>query len=183
MIDVNNLNRAFPKYPITIEDKGWVYGVWYCGTSWHPAKIYGQYPPTFLKRALALFPKVKFILHCPSGTVTGPGICVDIKNNNVVKPKIIADSSCLPFQNNSFDLWLADPPYSYKDSRKYGTPPFSLPKMMKEAQRILKPGGYLGVLHVYYPSYSRKVFKLVALICVVTGFLRKTRIFSIFQKR
>src|SRR5882672_2394367 len=69
MISVANLNRAFPKYPITMEDKSWIYGVWYCGTSWTKIILHGQYPPGFLKRALALFPQAKDILHCPSGTI------------------------------------------------------------------------------------------------------------------
>ena len=34
MISVENYNKVFSKYPMTIEDKGWIYGVWYCGTAW-----------------------------------------------------------------------------------------------------------------------------------------------------
>src|SRR5258708_32282568 len=76
MISVESCNLAHPRYPVTIEDKGWVYGVWYCGTSWDRVRLHGQYPPGFLKRALSLFPQAKDILHCPSGTVMGPGVQV-----------------------------------------------------------------------------------------------------------
>ena len=183
MISVENYNRTFPKYPATIEDKGWIYGVWYCGTSWQRVALYGQYPPGFLKRALALFPDAKDILHCPSGTVTGPGITVDLVSDDIRKPQIIASANALPFSNESFDLILSDPPYSSEDSAKYGCEPFPLGGFMKEAHRILRPGGHLGMLHVYYPSYKRADWKLEALIMVVTGFLRKARVFSILTKR
>ena len=54
--------------------------------------------------------------------------------------------------------------------------------MVKEAHRVLRPGGYLGILHTYYPSYRRKMWKLRGLIAVVTGFQRATRMFSIFER-
>ena len=76
-MDVAALNAAFAKYPVSftdengdsIEDKGWSYGVWYCGTSFTKVKLYGQYPPTFLRRAIALFPRAKDVLHAPSGSL------------------------------------------------------------------------------------------------------------------
>lgn len=182
MLSVSHLNKTFPKFPITVSDKGWVYGVWYCGTSWDKVRLHGQYPLTFLKRALALFPNSRYVLHCPSGTVTGPGICIDINQSEVQKPHIVASASHLPLQSNLFDLILSDPPYTEKDSEIYDCKPFPMGAFMREARRILKPGGHLGMLHTYYPSYRRKEWKLVGLIAVVTGFQRATRIFSIFEK-
>lgn len=181
MIDVQHCNSQFPRYPITVEDKGWVYGVWYCGTAWDRVRLHGQYPPTFLKRALALFPTAKDVLHCPSGTVTH-GVTVDLIRDEVRQPQYQADACDLPFADASFDLWLSDPPYTAKDSEKYGCKPFPLAKMVKEAHRVIRPGGYLGVLHTYYPSYRRKMWKLRGLIAVVTGFQRATRMFSIFER-
>jgi len=180
-IDVANVNRTFPKYPITVCDKGWTYGVWYCGTSWTKVRLHGQYPPTFLRRALALFPEAGRILHCPSGTVQGPGVTADLKVCEVRRPQVQASAAALPFKDNAFDLILSDPPYTAKDSEKYQCKPFPLGRMLKEARRILSPGGYLGVLHLYYPSYRRKEWKLEGLIAVVTGFQRATRMFSIFR--
>lgn len=181
MIDVANCNATNPKYPVTISDKGWVYGVWYCGTSWDRVRLHGQYPPTFLRRALSLFPQSERVLHCPSGTVTH-GTTVDLMQDAVRCPQIVADAAHLPFDDASFDLWLSDPPYTAEDSTKYGCKPFPLGAMVKEAHRVLKPGGYLGVLHTYYPSYRRKMWNLRGLIAVVTGFQRATRMFSIFER-
>lgn len=182
MISVENLNITFPKYPITVCDKGWIYGVWYCPTAWMKTHFYGQYPLTFMKRVLALFPGAKDILHCPSGTVAGPGMTVDLVSDEQRKPKCIASAERLPFPDESFDLYLSDPPYSPEDSRKYGTPPFKNKAAMDEARRVLKSGGYYALLNVRYPSFRRKHWNFVALIAVVTGANRVVRLLSIFQK-
>ena len=182
MIDVAHLNAAFPKYPVTVTDKGWVYGTWYCPTAWMRTHFYGQYPLTYLKRVLALFPTATDILHCPSGTVTGPGVTVDMIADEQRKPQHIASAEKLPFPTDSFDLYLSDPPYSKEDSKKYGTPPFRGKVAMDEARRVLKPGGYYCLLHTRYPSFRRKDWNFVGLIGVVTGANRMIRLLSIFQK-
>ena len=182
-ISVENVNKLFPKYPVTVEDKGWVYGVWYCGTSWTKVILHGQYPPTFLARALALFPEAGDILHAPSGQLIDiPGTTFDLISDNVRHPDIQGDCANLPFEDESFDLILSDPPYTKKDSEIYGCPPFPIRKFVKEAHRVLRKGGYLGMLHTYYPSYRKADFNLIGLVAVITGFCRATRVFSIFRK-
>lgn len=182
-IDVNAWNEEFSQYPMTVEDKGWIYGVWYCGTAWQRSTLYGQYPPKFKERALALFPDARDILHCPSGTVDGPGITLDMFSDESRVPQVVGDCGALPFADECFDLVLSDPPYSEKDSAVYGAKKFPMGRFMREAHRALRPGGYLGVLHTYYPSYRRKEYRLVALIAVVTGFCRATRMFSVFERQ
>lgn len=182
-MNVDALNAAFPKYPMTVSDKGWVYGVWYCSTAWKKAQLHGEYPATFLKRAIALFPDAKDILHAPSGALKDvPGTTMDLIRDDARQPMVKGCVSNMPFESESFDLILSDPPYSKKDSKIYGAPPFPMKKFMAEARRVLRPNGHLGMLHVYYPSYRRADWKLVALIAVVTGFCRQTRMFSIFEK-
>jgi hypothetical protein len=181
-LSVTACNKAFPKYPATIEDKGWVYSTWYCGTSWHKTQLHGQFPPTFLKRALALFPHAKRILHCPSGTVLGPGLTIDLVRDDVRVPQIVANAAALPLASGSMDLVLSDPPYTNGDSEIYGCAAFPMRQFMKEARRVLRRGGHLGMLHTYYPSYRQKDWKLVGLIGVVTGAGRVVRLFSIFQR-
>lgn len=183
MISVEALNAAFPKYPMTIRDKGWIYGVWYCGTGWQRVKIHGQYPQTFLNRALALFPEAKNILHAPCGSLEGvPGVTFDAICDERRRPMIVGDCGALPFADGALDLILSDPPYTPKDSKIYGCKPFPMMKFMAEAKRTLRPGGHLGMLHTYYPRYKRGDFNLIGLIAVVTGFSRATRMFSIFEK-
>lgn len=183
-ISVENLNRSFPKYPITVQDKGWIYGVWYCPTAWMKTHFYGQYPLTFLKRVLALFPDVadKDILHCPSGTVTGPGVTVDLIRDEKRQPDYVASADKLPFPDGSFDLYVSDPPYSKADSAKYGCPPFKNRAAMSEAGRVLREGGYYCLLNVRYPSFRRGSWNFIGLIGVITGANRVSRVLSIFQK-
>lgn len=181
-MNVAALNSAFPNYPITVEDKGWVYGVWYCPTAWMKTHFYGQYPLTFLKRVLALFPEAQNIIQCPSGTVTGPGTTVDLISDDKRKPQIVANAETLPFPESTFDLYISDPPYSPADSKKYGCPPFRAKKAMAEARRILRPGGHYCLLSTRYPSFKRGDWNFLALIGVVTGTNRVVRLLSIFEK-
>lgn len=184
LLDVNGYNTSFPKYPCLIYDKGWIHGTWYCGAL-YKQKLYGDYPPTFLKRALSLFPGVnkERTLHCPSGSLNGQfgGVTVDLIRDEKRCPQVIASADKLPFEDNSFDLVLSDPPYSKADAEKYGTPPYPLKKSMEEFRRVLAPKGYLGLLHFYYPPFRRENWDMKALIGVCTGSNRKMRMFVIFQ--
>lgn len=181
-ISVAALNAAFPQYPITIEDKGWILGVWYCGTAWQETRLHGEYPPTFLDRALGLFPDAMKIVHCPSGTVLGPGLTIDLIRDDVRCPQVVANAAKLPLASGSADLMLSDPPYTEKDSAIYGCAPFPMREFMDQAHRVLCRGGYLGILHLYIPPYRATDWKLVATIAVLTGFSRATRLFSVFQR-
>jgi hypothetical protein len=46
-ISVEACNRSFPEFPVTVEDKGWVFGLWYVGTAWKKNHLYGQFPGNF----------------------------------------------------------------------------------------------------------------------------------------
>lgn len=189
-MDIDNLNATMKKYPIaftgedSIADKGWAYGVWYCGTSFTKVKLYGQYPPTFMKRAMALFPTAERVLHAPSGSLVdlpSGHVTMDMYDDDVRKPMFQGDVEHMPFADSTFDLVLSDPPYSEEDSRLYGCAKFPERKFMAESRRVLRPGGYLGFLAYHYPSYRRQDWKLVGLFAVVTGFSRRTRMFSVFE--
>lgn len=183
-MSVESYNRSFPKYPSLIQDKGWIHGVWYCG-AFYKSKLYGDYPPTFLKRALSLFPDVdrSRLLHCPSGSLNGEsgGVTVDLIRDEKRCPQIIASADKLPFPDNSFDLVLSDPPYGAEHCKRYGTPNYPLKKSFDEFRRVLAPGGYLGLLHFYYPTFRRENWKMKAMIGVCCGSNRKMRMFVVFQ--
>lgn len=182
---VTRWNASFAKYPPIVHSHGWTYGVWYTGKGFKKNLIHGQYPPTFLKRALALWPDVpeRRILHVCAGSVQH-GVRVDL--NPKFKPSVLANAETLPFLDGSFDLVLYDPPYDKKNAEIYGVAPKPprWPHTMREMTRVLSPQGHIGILHWYYPSYSRKQMniKLVGLIAVVPGFCSATRMFSIFEK-
>jgi hypothetical protein len=178
-------NKTFPKYPPISYANGWTYGVWYTGKGFKKNILHGQYPPTFFKRALGLWSELPEhrILHVCAGTVQH-GIRVDLSTK--FRPSVIANAESLPFLDGSFDLVLYDPPYDKKNAEIYGVAPKPprWPHTMREMTRVLSPGGHIGILHWYYPSYSRKKWgiRLVGLIAVVPGFCSITRMFSIFEK-
>lgn len=184
----DNLNQQLAQYPFTAVDKGWVYGVWYCGTSFTKSSMYGQHPPTYMKRLLELFPDCKVWLHAPSGSLPHGEIngrvhhTVDLVSRADNCPEFIGDVTKLPFANESIDIIETDPPYSEVDSKKYGLTKYPRYKARDEFWRVLKKGGYLAWLDVRYPMYRRKDWKLIGLIGIVTGFERQTRILSIFEK-
>ena len=170
-------------YPHSIDDKGWLSGVWYCST-YRKGTLYGQYPSSFLPRVLALFPDLDEtrLLHCPSGIVTGPGMTVDIKSHAPGCPSILASVDALPFKDGSFDLYLADPPYSDKDSKKYGTKHFPFMKFRDEAFRVVSSGGYLGLLHLYVPPINRRYWRTRGIFAVVTGPNKRVRAFTLLRR-
>ena len=184
MLDVDHLNRTFPKYPVTIRDKGWVYGVWYCGTSFQKAEIYGQHPPTYMKRLRALFPSARRWLVCPSGVIADRDdtVCIDLVRRKEGRPDIQASADSIPLGDSTVDVVETDPPYGAEHEEIYGTGKYPRRKSMAEFRRVLRPGGYLCWLDVRYPMYKRKHWELVGLIGVITGFERVTRVLSIFRK-
>jgi len=178
-------NAHFPKYPPIMYSHGWTYGVWYTGKGFTRNHLHGQYPPTFLRRVLGLWPDVREsrVLHACAGTVLH-GIRLDLSPR--FQPSVIANVETPPFLDKSFDLILYDPPYDQANADIYGVaakvPSFA--RVLPAFVRLLPVSGHIGILHWYYPSYSRRKLglKLVGLIAVCVGFCSATRIFSIFEK-
>ena len=99
---------------------GRVVGTWIMGNDYRvKSEYYGGYPAGYLKRIRALFPDKHRVLHVFSGKVdlaALPGDTVDI--NPDLHPTYMDDAQTLakvPLQ--SYDLILADPPYSVEDAR------------------------------------------------------------------
>jgi hypothetical protein len=176
-----NVNKL--SYPKTIVDKGWLYGVWYCGTSFQKSIYYGQYPSTFVKRIQAMFPQAKMLhLCCGRCNISG---AVNVDFHPLPEADVVANVEDLPddLKRGQFDVVLIDPPYSEQDADRYKVPRLvNSQKVMKQSRDALKDGGYLLWLDEKYPMYRRNNWKLVGLISIVTGFERRVRVLSIFQK-
>ena len=95
-------------------------------------------------------------LHVCSGTVQD-GITLDIKReivssetsgSKVYHPTVRADASKgLPFRDGAFDAVFIDPPYSDEKAKElYGLPLLSVPNLLKEAVRVVRPGGFVVIL-------------------------------------
>jgi SAM-dependent methyltransferase len=163
-------------------DRDWIYGVWYCGTSFQKAVYYGQYPATFVKRVLRLFPTGKMLHLCCGRCHIDGALNVDIRDD-LPEVDLVGNAESLPtLADKTFDVVLIDPPYSQEDSERYKVPLLVKPsKVMREAKRLLRPDGWLLWLDEKYPSYRRAEWRLRGLIAIITGFNRRTRVLSMWQ--
>ncbi len=179
-------NNSLKYKDITLEGFKSVFtDIWACGRPM--GKYSGIYPMGFMKRLANLIEfDCKKILHLFSGSVHSleNHHTLDIKKD--VNPNIIADArEELPIENESYDIVIADPPYD-SDWKTYGkklyktdvVKPYSF---LKEAIRILKPKGYLCILHQLIYK-TPKGTKRKSVIGITTGPNMRIRALNIFQK-
>lgn len=146
--------------------------------------IFGQYPKGFLPWAhericLRGSPD---LLHVCSGGL-GPetrGIRVDIRPE--VHPDVVADGTNLPFDDESFDGVLIDPPYSVEYAEElYGVDYPRPSALLREAARVLRPGRRVGMLHFLVPNPPPGL-SIVEIHGVTTGTGYRIRAFTVYQK-
>jgi DNA adenine methylase len=143
----------------------------------------GGYPKRFLRLAyasLGVTDPAK-VLHLCSGSML-TGIRVDIRW--CCHPTVVADVRNLPFKDESFQWILADPPYSdtyaanlYGTDAVYPTPG----KILREAARVLRVGGRVGLLHVTVPVF-RKPLKLLKVYIGTLGCGYAVRALTVLEK-
>lgn len=175
-------SKYFPDYPPLVVCNGWLYGVWMIGNNYRSKqKFYGEYPPSYLKRVMSLFPDCKSILHLFSGTVTpGDGVTTfDISMPASVTGDAHILSSLVP--NGKFDLVLADPPYSEEDCNHYGTPMINRNIVIAECSKVIKPRGFICWLDQVLPMYRKDTIKLIGTIGLIRSTNHRFRVVSIFQ--
>lgn len=171
--------NALP-YPPTIYSHGWIYGLWYCGTSFQKAVYHGQYPSTFVRRVEAMLGGARTLHACSGRARIANALNVDL--HALPETDLVADVESLPIAAATFEAVVIDPPYSAQDADRYKVPRLvNAGRAMKEFRRVLMPGGWLFRLDEKYPSYRRAEWALRGLIGIVTGFERRARVLSIFQ--
>ena len=121
------------------------------------------------------------VLHLCSGSMQR-GVRVDIRPET--NPDVVCDARHTPFEDESFDWIMCDPPYSAEYARNlYGTEK-DYPKpgqLMKEASRLLRPGGRVGLLHFQVPMV-RKPLRIIEVRGITTGLGYAIRAFTIMEK-
>lgn len=148
----------------------------------------GGYPHEFLKWAYRTMARVSGrkcdpdkVLHLCSGSMER-GVTVDIRPET--NPNIVADCRDTGLADESFDFILADPPYSKEYAKNlYGTEAsYPAPShIVREACRLLKPGGCLGLLHFTVPIFKRPM-RLVNVFGISTGCGYNIRAWTLLQK-
>lgn len=162
-----------------------VVGTWIMGQNYTvKSEYYGGYPNGYLKRVKALFPDRKNVLHLFSGKVDTelfPGKTVDINPNNGAD--YVDDAQTLtkvPLE--SFDLVLADPPYSVEDCEHYKTTMIKRNVVMRVLGERLPEGAFVVWLDQVLPMFRKDQFAMDAVIGMVKSTNHRFRVVTVFRK-
>jgi 16S rRNA G966 N2-methylase RsmD len=132
----------------------------------------------------ALFPDKTKTLHLFSGkvdTTTFPGDTVDL--NPATQPTYVDDAQTLtnvPLE--SYDLVLADPPYSVEDAEHYQTTMVKRNKVMQALGQRLPADAHVVWLDQVLPMYRKDQFSVDAVIGMVKSTNHRFRVVTVFRK-
>lgn len=169
-----------------------MYGMFVLGQNYrNKSKLYGAFPPNLLLRICSFFPDKKNILHPFGGSLTAKQVIedapwathtrVDLIVDDVRQPDMQADVHDLPLPDATYDLVIADPPYSSADAKKYSTPMINRRKVMEEFRRVSVNNGHLVWLDTMMPMFSKKHWELMGLIGIVRSTNHRVRLLSFFK--
>jgi len=145
-----------------------------------PVAVFGRLPKGFLTRIALPWlqaPRSE-VLHVCSGSLR-ERYTVDIRPE--VKPWLVADGAALPLADNSFAAVLLDPPYVPAWARQYGTKYPPTYPLLREAVRVCKRGGRIGILHFLIP-FTPKGTRLMKVFGISVGMGYQMRAFTVYEK-
>ena len=174
--------KAFPKFPPPRTDDRWLDSIWVLGNNYKGSGYYGAYPPNYLKRVLSMFPDATSILHLFAGSLP-PGDYIRFDRQGDAEAIGDAYDLSLFFEPQSFDLILADPPYTQEDAEHYGTTLVNRNMMLKECVKLLEQNGYIVWLDQVLPMFKKTELHLCGLIGIVRSTNHRFRVASIFRKQ
>jgi len=113
------------------------------------------------------------------------GFRIDV--NEKVKPDLLCDAHSFAdkLDGKTFDLIIADPPYSTEEARDiYGTPPLKYKKWAAECDKVLEEGGLLMVYHKYVmPNPNPEKYVVVKRVFIGNRTMHLPRVCIVFQKK
>ena len=176
--------KAFPNWPAPRTDDRWLDAVWVMGNNYQGSGYYGSYPPTYLRRIEALFPDAERTLHLFSGSL--PPSSRYTRFDLIENTDVRGDAEILEkyFQKSSFDLIVADPPYSDADAAKYDSnrKNVNARRVFEGIHHILMPRGHLVWLDIRNPMFSKLEWNLWGLIGVVGSTNHRFRLVTIYER-
>lgn len=187
---VASYERAFPECPGSLWVAGdqdqWLYGVWQIGAQYQNAtRYYGAYPHSYLERIQALFPEIDLgqVLHVFSGSLPpGPYTRCDI--NIRLRPELVGNVYNLKkLTSRTFDLALADPPYTPEDAKEYGTSGIDRGLATNAIADVVKVGGFLVWLDTTWPMHRKDLWRYFGSIQVIRSTNHRVRAVSLFQRK
>lgn len=118
-----------------------------------PTGVFGMYPASLIPKLLPWLacPRAEVLHVCSGGLPRGEGVRVDLRP--AALPDFVADGRSLPFGAGRFPAVMLDPPYSEHYARElYGTD-YPLPShLLREAARVVRPGGRIAFVHYLVPN-------------------------------
>jgi len=165
-----------------INGAGQFHGVWFLGNNYKGSGYYGAYPPGYVARVMEMFPDAECVLHLFSGSL--PWSKDYVRFDLTAIADVVGDAHHLAasFVDQSFDLILADPPYSLEDASRYGTPMIDRRKVLREVAKVLVPDGYLVWLDTVWPMVAASVLRRVGVIAIFRSSNHRVRAAFVFQK-
>lgn len=168
-----------------------LYATWLIGNDYrNRSGYYGSYPPGYLDRVMALFPDVVpfdakngrlTILHAFSGSLPeGDYVRCDIQQAAEIRESVY---SLDPARHGTYDLVIADPPYSSADAEKYGTAMVDRRRAMAALARVTRVGGHLAWLDTVWPMHRKSAWRTVGRITIVRSTNHRVRLLSIFERQ
>lgn len=164
-----------------------LYGRWLPGQDYrNKSGYYGAYPPSYLKRVMALFPDVglgALILHAFSGSLPA-GDYTRLDSNPRVRPDLVGSVYDVErlFVGQRFRLVLADPPYSAADAVRYETAAIDRRRATAALARVTSPGGHLCWLDTCWPMHSKRDWRTVGRIAITRSTNHRLRDLTIFER-
>ena len=184
-IDSYNVRMPYPR-SLFLAGDGRIVGTWIMGNDYRATSdVYGSYPHGYLKRVKALFPDKTSALHLFSGLVdrtAWPGDTLDIRPE--VNPTYLCDAqqSLRGVPLDSYDIVLADPPYSVEDAERYRTTMVKRNRIMRRLAECCKPGTHVVWLDQVLPMYRKAEWSVVGVIGMVRSTNHRFRVITIFER-